>query len=78
MLLTKKAYQDFQRIYEQEYGEQISIENAIEKGDRLLRYVSCLRKHQTSQTTKSPKKEIIKYDNTKCQSKIKYKPLPKR
>lgn len=38
-------YEEFQELYYKEYGERISREEAIEKGDRLLRlYRSVLKR----------------------------------
>lgn len=43
-MLSKDAIKEFQEIYTKEYGEEISFEEAQEKGERLVRLYKVIYK----------------------------------
>ena len=42
MYLSKKAIQEFAEIYKEDFGEEISLEEAEIMGERLLEFVSMI------------------------------------
>ena len=43
-MLPKKAYLEFQKIYEKNFGREISYENAKKRADELFGYASAIYK----------------------------------
>ncbi len=44
MILTEIDYEKFREIYKNHYGKEISMGEAIEMGDRLVRYIRTIHK----------------------------------